>query len=163
MENTQNTNHDIIGAVKKFMLAAEHSIDVFSVRQAALYTGFQLEEMSEKIGWILGEDHPFVSEMKAYSAEFKRGTFDAQMEAAYEHGHELLDANFDIAWVSIGAVFSEGSDINGSFHEGTRSNLGKISENGKMMKDENGKVKKPEGWTPPNFKPFVCSEVKSED
>lgn len=156
---TSGANHDIIGSVVKFMLAADQVTEGFDVRQSALYTGLQLEETAEKIGHILGKDHPFVQRMDQYADDFKAGVFDAQLEHAFENRKELLDANFDIAWVSIGACIAEGSNINTGFAEGSRSNLAKIGSNGKMNKDENGKVKKPDTWTPPDFEPHTAEKI----
>jgi predicted HAD superfamily Cof-like phosphohydrolase len=39
--------------------------------------------------------------------------------------------------------------------EVARSNLAKISDNGKVLKRNDGKVLKPEGWTPPDIKSIL--------
>ena len=39
--------------------------------------------------------------------------------------------------------------------EVARSNLAKISPDGKVHKRGDGKVLKPEGWTPPNIKDII--------
>jgi predicted HAD superfamily Cof-like phosphohydrolase len=41
------------------------------------------------------------------------------------------------------------------WNEVSRSNLSKISPNGKVIKREDGKVLKPEGWSPPNIKEIL--------
>jgi predicted HAD superfamily Cof-like phosphohydrolase len=35
------------------------------------------------------------------------------------------------------------------------TNFAKIEANGKVRKREDGKVLKPQGWEPPNLKPFL--------
>jgi predicted HAD superfamily Cof-like phosphohydrolase len=50
----------------------------------------------------------------------------------------------------------KGYDVDGAWAEVARSNLCKIDAvTGKVIKNKNGKVMKPDGWTPPNLKPFV--------
>lgn len=69
---------------------------------------------------------------------------------------EELDALIDILVVTIGAIHSGGFDAEGAWNEVMRSNLAKIdSVTGKVRKRIDGKVLKPESWTPPNLKPYV--------
>ena len=69
---------------------------------------------------------------------------------------EQLDALIDILVVTIGAIHSMGADAEGAWNEVLRSNLAKInSSTGKVIKREDGKVLKPEGWKAPNLLPFV--------
>ena len=69
---------------------------------------------------------------------------------------EEIDACFDMIWVIIGYMLSRGWDCNKIWDEGALSNLRKIDkETRKVLKREDGKVLKPEGWQPPNFSKFV--------
>ena len=69
---------------------------------------------------------------------------------------DQLDALIDILVVTIGAIHSMGADAEGAWREVRRSNLAKINpDTGKVNKREDGKVLKPEGWTPPNLKPYL--------
>jgi predicted HAD superfamily Cof-like phosphohydrolase len=69
---------------------------------------------------------------------------------------EQLDALIDILVVTIGALHSGGFDVEGAWNEVMRTNFAKIDPTtGKVRKREDGKVLKPEGWTPPNLVPFV--------
>lgn len=69
---------------------------------------------------------------------------------------EQLDALTDILVVTIGAIHSMGADGEGAWNEVMRTNFAKIDPvTGKVRKREDGKVLKPEGWQPPNLKPFV--------
>jgi predicted HAD superfamily Cof-like phosphohydrolase len=69
---------------------------------------------------------------------------------------EQLDACFDMMWVIIGYMKSRGWDCENSWDEGALSNLAKIdSATGKVIRREDGKILKPEGWKPPNFAKFV--------
>lgn len=67
-----------------------------------------------------------------------------------------LDALIDILVVTVGAIHSMGADAEGAWNEVMRTNFAKIdSVTGKVRKREDGKVLKPEGWTPPNLKPYI--------
>jgi predicted HAD superfamily Cof-like phosphohydrolase len=69
---------------------------------------------------------------------------------------EQLDACFDMMWVIIGYMKSRGWDCENSWDEGAMSNLAKIDDaTGKVIRREDGKILKPEGWKPPNFAKFV--------
>ena len=69
---------------------------------------------------------------------------------------EQLDACMDMIWVILGYCYMKGYDVNGAWNEVARSNLAKINTTtGKVIKREDGKVLKPEGWTPPQLKQFI--------
>ncbi len=69
---------------------------------------------------------------------------------------EQLDALIDILVVTIGAIHSMGADAEGAWNEVMRTNLAKIDPStGKVNKREDGKVLKPEGWTPPDLNPYL--------
>ena len=72
---------------------------------------------------------------------------------------ELLDALTDILVVTIGAINSMGANGEGAWNEVMRTNFAKIDPvTGKVRKREDGKVLKPEGWTPPNLEQFLNKE-----
>lgn len=69
---------------------------------------------------------------------------------------EQLDACMDMIWVILGYCVMKGYLVDGAWAEVARSNLAKIDKlSGKVLKNENGKVMKPVGWTPPNLLPFI--------
>ena len=69
---------------------------------------------------------------------------------------EKLDACMDMIWVILGFCHMKGYDVEGAWKEVARSNLAKIDPvTGKVLKREDGKVLKPEGWTPPDLEQFV--------
>jgi predicted HAD superfamily Cof-like phosphohydrolase len=69
---------------------------------------------------------------------------------------ETLDALEDILVVTIGAIHSAGWDAEGAWKEVMSTNFAKINKDtGKVRKREDGKVLKPQGWEPPNLKPFL--------
>jgi predicted HAD superfamily Cof-like phosphohydrolase len=68
---------------------------------------------------------------------------------------EIADACADLKWVIEGLEHTLNIPQQEVWDEVARSNLSKISPNGKVIKREDGKVLKPEGWTPPNIKAII--------
>ena len=59
-------------------------------------------------------------------------------------------------WVIVGYMLSKGYDVEGAWDEGAKSNLAKIDKKtGFVRRREDGKILKPEDWTPPDFSKFV--------
>ena len=73
-----------------------------------------------------------------------------------EDNVEQLDACMDMIWVILGYCYMKGWNVDAAWKEVARSNLAKInSETGKVIKRDDGKVLKPEGWTPPQLEQFT--------
>ena len=68
---------------------------------------------------------------------------------------EIADACADLKWVIEGLEHTLQIPQQAVWDEVARSNLSKISSTGKVIKREDGKVLKPEGWTPPNIKEII--------
>jgi predicted HAD superfamily Cof-like phosphohydrolase len=69
---------------------------------------------------------------------------------------EILDALQDILVVTVGAIHSMGAAGEGAWNEVMRSNLSKIdATTGKVIKRKDGKVLKPDNWSPPELSQFV--------
>jgi predicted HAD superfamily Cof-like phosphohydrolase len=83
--------------------------------------------------------------------------YDEFMDAVYDNNDvEKLDACMDMIWVILGYCYMKGWDVDGAWKEVARSNLDKINSiTGKVIKREDGKVLKPEGWTPPSLEQFT--------
>lgn len=78
--------------------------------------------------------------------------------ASQQNKVEQLDALVDILVVTIGAIHSMGADAEGAWKEVMRTNFAKIDRaTGKVRKREDGKVLKPQGWTPPDLKPYLST------
>jgi len=75
---------------------------------------------------------------------------------------EQLDACMDLIWVTLGYCIMKGYDVTGAWNEVTRSNVAKIdSKTGKVIRRQDGKVLKPESWTPPDLTNFVHTHKRS--
>ena len=68
---------------------------------------------------------------------------------------EIADACADLTWVIEGLENTLSIPQQEVWDEVARSNLAKISSDGKVHKRQDGKVLKPEGWTPPNIKSIL--------
>ena len=69
---------------------------------------------------------------------------------------EVLDALADIGYILAGTIINHGmQDIyDDAFNEVHRSNMSKLVD-GKVIRREDGKVLKPEGWQPPQLNQFL--------
>ena len=147
----------LIDAVKQFMGAAgQFKEEEYNVRLTALYTGLQFEEMAEKMTSM--GCHLYAHDLTIMADRFKAGAMDENVAKA--NRIEMLDADVDIAWVSIGASFAAGSDVRGASEEVIRSNMSKfvVAEDGTLMgiRDKNGKLVKPDDYSPPELSDYVC-------
>lgn len=69
---------------------------------------------------------------------------------------EQLDALIDILVVTLGAVRAGGFKGQDAWNEVMDTNFAKIDPTtGKVIKREDGKVLKPEGWKAPKLEPFI--------
>ncbi len=112
---------------ERFMQACDQSTDKWNQAQFDLYKNLMEEEWKELNEAIANNDTV-----------------------------EILDALEDFVVVTIGAMHSAGFNGEGGWNEVMRTNFAKIDPaTGKVRKREDGKVLKPEGWQPPNLKPFI--------
>jgi len=117
--------------VQMFMMASGQSLNSNNEEQAQLYRKLIDEEYQEFCEARINEDEV-----------------------------ETLDACFDMMWVIIGYMLSKGYDVENAWDEGARSNLAKIDRaTGKVIKRDDGKVMKPDGWKKPDFSKFTCKRL----
>jgi predicted HAD superfamily Cof-like phosphohydrolase len=111
----------------KFMTACDQTVDRGNTDQFNMYLKLIEEEAEELNQAIIAKDRV-----------------------------EMLDALIDMLVVTIGAIHSAGFDAEGAWKEVMRTNFAKIDKDtGKVVKREDGKVLKPDGWTPPNLGQFL--------
>ncbi|MDC0340482.1 nucleoside triphosphate pyrophosphohydrolase family protein [Candidatus Poseidoniaceae archaeon] len=72
---------------------------------------------------------------------------------------EVLDALADIGYILAGTILNHGMQniYDDAFDEVHRSNMAKLVD-GKVLRREDGKVMKPQGWTAPQLAQFVTKE-----
>lgn len=164
-----NQETNLPQAVRQFMTTGGMSTAGFNADQATLYMGLQLEEMAEKVeavatGSISMQDKARLlteaDRLRVLSLEFKQGKHRGDVMRADRE--KLLDADIDLAWVSLGAAYSTSTNTSGAVAEVARANLDKFP-GGIVLRDENGKIKKPNGWVAPDLSQFVEIEAPLKD
>ena len=68
---------------------------------------------------------------------------------------EIADALTDILYVTYGAGFAYGIDLDKCFKEVQRANMSKLGKDGKPIFNEKGKVMKGPNYSEPNLKQFL--------
>jgi len=122
---------------EKFMKACDQSVDGSNEDQFKMYLRLIKEEFDEL--------------QVAQGIDLETGEQVGPVDKV-----ETLDALLDIIVVTIGAIHSAGMNAEGGWKEVMNTNFAKIDkETGKVRKREDGKVLKPQGWTPPNLEPYV--------
>ena len=112
---------------EKFMVAGDQTVDNYNESQYTMYVRLIHEEIGE-----------------------------LQTAIAAEDTVEQLDALIDILVVTVGAIHSMGADGEGAWNEVMATNFAKIDPTtGKVLKREDGKILKPEGWKAPELTPFL--------
>lgn len=141
----------MLNYVTQFQLACGDTTGELNIRQLARYTGMQCEELAEKLT-ALGLPIP-ARLLSVYGVAFKAGVLDDYFTDSARVA--LLDADIDLAWVSLGSANSIGADVAGAIDKVAHSNLLKIGPDGKVQRDPNGKIAKPPGWAPPDLRPAL--------
>jgi predicted HAD superfamily Cof-like phosphohydrolase len=120
--------------------------------------------------------NPFVDQSQFMKAcgqtvgKFNRDQYQLYCNLIHEEFNELvtsstkvddLDALVDILVVTIGAINSLGANGEAAWQEVMRTNFAKIDpDTGLVRRREDGKVLKPDGWTPPDLEPFIYKEAE---
>ena len=68
---------------------------------------------------------------------------------------EIADALTDILYVTYGAGYAYGINLDKCFREVQRANMSKLGKDGKPIYNEKGKVMKGPSYSAPNLKQFI--------
>ena len=112
-----------------------------------------VRDFHQAFGQRIGEKPEFPSE------DERELRISLLSEEFYEYRHaeeandliEVADALADIIYIACGTAVSYGIPLDDVFAEVHRSNMAKLVD-GKVIRREDGKVQKPEGWMPPDVK-----------
>lgn len=119
-------------------------------KNKSVQVGCCLEEFSELLTAL---DCSITSHMVSGLADsFKMG--DEYIDDSHEKRIETLDALCDIIVTATGVAHMLGMDIIGAMQEVNRSNFSKFVD-GKPVFNEQGKIAKPDTYSPPNLEKFV--------
>lgn len=75
---------------------------------------------------------------------------------------EIADACADLIVTVLGTAAEYGIPFDPVWDEVHRSNMAKLGPNGEIYRREDGKIKKPPGWTPPDIASVLGVEQKQE-
>lgn len=121
-------------------------------RSRSVAVGVHLEEIAEMLwGLSLNRQGEYI---EAVADSFKRHSSGAIDVLATYDRRAMLDALCDQIVTAVGIAHRFGFDIQGALAEVDRSNWSKLVD-GQFQYDENGKVIKPESYSPPDLTAFV--------
>lgn len=161
MEEMDGPSRDMVFRVQDFMEKCGQNTTSHDPEQVSLYIGLMAEELREVVDAlaergsaaddiVLHNLHRDTIPALDYLAGLgKRGALSDMVESADQA--ELLDGFIDCAIVSLGAAISSSPDAEAAVEEVLAANDAKVS--GGL--DGNGKIKKPEGWQPPDLSDCV--------
>lgn len=160
MELKQNpASPDVIGRTSDWFVAAGQMpiIPEPSTRQTAFYAGMQCEELAEKLEATLGLNVPAVEGLVHLADQLKDGRLDNLVQKAFDMGRaqDLLDADIDLIWVTVGGARAQGADVPLAYNLVADANWAKFPGGVATRDPVTGKITKPAGWTPPNLQPAV--------
>lgn len=153
-------------AVAAFMQIGGQKPGLFEAKGVCFQLGMVLEETGEifdELAKAAVEPHRKASlemhaeYLKSLGIALKCGNYLG--EALRANLNEVVDGFGDVAWVAIGGVMKTAKDLPSAFRVLSRiadANLKKFP-NGVALRDENGKILKPEGWKPPDHSDLVPS------
>lgn len=135
----------------EFMRAGGQTVGVPNHEQVMLYSELVDEEAGE-VGLasmeVEGSSFPTCGVWENFDGD--------DISYAVGFAAELADGAVDTIVVCIGLLHSMGIDPDKAWAEVHRSNMAKIDPaTGKVLKRNDGKIQKPEGWTPPDMKRVV--------
>lgn len=120
-----------------FMRAGDQTVGAYNAKQASLY----VDLIKEEVGELFDVLHADTGDLGVSEAE---------------HVAKILDGAVDSLVVLIGFLHSMGPEAEALWAEVHRSNMSKVDPaTGKLVKREDGKVLKPEGFSPPDLLPFA--------
>ena len=131
---------DMIFDVESFLKACGHEP---SHKHISLYHDLVKEE---------------IGELEDAMAAFNAAETEAELIQAKA---DALDGICDSIWVLIGLAQMMNLPLERGWDEVAISNLRKIdAELGRVQRDENGKILKPEGWRPPDMVRIIKSDYR---
>ena len=118
-----------------------------------------VKEFQTAVGQHVGETPKFpdggerVLRMRLLKEEF-----DEYNEGEYHNDLENIAKELaDIIYIVCGTAVSYGIPLDRVFEEVHRSNMAKLVD-GKPIRRDDGKILKPEGWTPPDIKKVLYGD-----
>ena len=164
--NSTNKYLGGIEAVREFMIPSGQTINespmISSDKDVYLRSRLILEEVTEFIFAALGkteEASPVLAHL-GYAMTHLMDIANKGVAIKEVDMQEMFDAVIDIEVINLGTALTFGFPVEDGFKEVHRSNMSKILPDGTCLRDDNGKILKPEGYSPPDLKTVLLSHLK---
>lgn len=154
---------DYYGKVREFTKATSPSVvpstlQEMTEEEVLLFTNLIIEELLEFLIASFGNSAPAVAAIQRAMSNL-RGICAPPPQNKYERIALQQDALADLVYVGLNGAAKTGSDFDRVFNLVHDSNMKKVDPaTGKVLRREDGKVIKPDGWTPPD----ILSEIKRQ-
>ena len=133
----------------------EKAVPEPTMENCSVQLGCHFEEVAEMAD-ALGFTVPHTPQVLAEMFKIKNPLHMYRIEyLTVEQKTDLLDALCDQIVTAVGVAHMFGFDIEAALREVNRSNWSKFDEEGNPIFDRKGKIKKGEGYTPPELEAFV--------
>jgi predicted HAD superfamily Cof-like phosphohydrolase len=118
-----------------------------------------VKEFHRAFGQRIGERPEFPEDdERALRVKLLSEEFTEYQDAEFNNDIvEIADALADIIYIACGTAVSYGIPLDRVFTEVHRSNMAKLVD-GKVLRRSDGKIQKPEGWTPPDIETILATK-----
>lgn len=123
-------------------------------KSIAVQIGCHYEEVAEMADALADYDLEYMLDT---SSIYYKGDYNMVPKDINKLKPAILDSLCDQIVTALGVGYRMGFDMAGALAEVARSNDSKMV-NGRFEYDENGKVMKPDGYSPPNLDPFLVEK-----
>tara|TARA_Y100000310_G_C20704371_1_gene833800 strand:+ start:24615 stop:25058 length:444 start_codon:yes stop_codon:yes gene_type:complete len=127
-----------------------------SVEDACVQIGCHYEEIDEMME-ALADDGCFVTDLAKEHKDKIHYAVDYLQNPSSKTSIELLDSLCDQIVTAVGVAYMLGFDIEKALSEVNRSNWSKFVD-GKPQFNEQGKIAKPESYSPPDLTNFISNK-----
>lgn len=123
------------------------------------------QKLVEEMMRAMGQHVPGRPTLDDYPFELRKELIREEVQEFYDACDDrditaMADALVDIMVVTLGAGSAAGIDLGPLFAEVHRTNMAKVGPDGKVIRREDGKVLKPEGWEPPRIQKLLEIQIE---
>jgi predicted HAD superfamily Cof-like phosphohydrolase len=153
--------------VTTFHLAAEHPVAItpnpLPEERVQLRLRMILEEVEELLQATTQPSHDLeagLALLRRHLSQADRAyTVSNSMNSAVDYYADVADALVDITYLVVGMGVEMGLPLPEVWQEVQRANMDKFPD-GKVLRREDGKVMKPEGWKPPDVRSVLQRHMR---
>ena len=142
---------NLIADIRRWFVVAVPNPDPL---RAQKQIGCHFEEVAEMAEIICDGEEELPEYLQQVGQYYKSRDSVVIPDLTFEDKKALLDSLADQIVTAIGVAHFYNFDLEGALRAVNEANWQKFP-NGEALFDENGKIKKPEGWKPADLTPFV--------